>query len=261
LLVLHARVRDEADPPDLDALEEDLFGELPDLLEEVVEALPVRAVSLADLPEDLKQRYLAADGRARVEVFSAANLDQPGELDRFSDLVHAVRPDAGGPAAGSVALGRAIVGSLRQALVTAVVVITLLLMLPWRSVRYTLITLTPLFVGTVITAAVSVVFDIPFNFANVIVLPLILGIGVDSGIHLVHRHRRGLLGAQDLLATSTANAVFFSALTTIASFASLAFSHHLGISSLGQMLSVGIASMLAANVVVLPAILTLVDAK
>jgi len=160
-----------------------------------------------------------------------------------------------------IALGRAIVGSLRQALVTAVVVITLLLMLPWRSVRYTLITLTPLFVDSVMTAAVSVVFDIPFNFANVIVLPLILGIGVDSGIHLVHRHRRGLLGAQDLLATSTANAVFFSALTTIASFSSLAFSHHLGISSLGQMLSVGIASMLAANVVVLPAILTLVDPK
>ena len=122
-----------------------------------------------------------------------------------------------------------------------------------------LITLTPLLVGTMATAAMSVLLDIPFNFANVIVLPLILGIGVDSGIHLVHRHRVGLPQAQNLLTTSTARAVLFSALTTVASFSTLALSHHLRISSLGQMLTIGIALMLAANVIVLPAILTLVD--
>jgi predicted RND superfamily exporter protein len=91
------------------------------------------------------------------------------------------------------------------------------------------------------------------------VLPLILGIGVDSGIHLVHRHRSGLGGATDLLSTSTARAVLFSALTTLVSFGTLAFSNHLGISSLAKLLCLGILFMLLANVIVLPAILAWLD--
>jgi hopanoid biosynthesis associated RND transporter like protein HpnN len=259
LLELHERLHDEVNSPDVDALEEDVFGELGTLIEDVLETLPVRTVTLDDLPGDLKRRYLAPDGRARVEVFASTNLSEPGALERFSDLIHSVRPDAGGPAAGTVALARAVVASLRQALATAVVVITLLLLVLWRSLKYTAITLTPLFVGSVATAAVSVFADIPFNFANIIVLPLILGIGVDSGIHLVHRHRMGLANGQDLLATSTASAVLYSALTTVSGFATLALSNHLGIASLGQMLVVGVLLMLLANIIVLPAVLKLFD--
>jgi len=85
--------------------------------------------------------------------------------------------------------------------------------------------------------------------------------GVDSGIHLVHRHRTGLRGARDLLTTPTARAVLFSALTTVVSFVTLAFSNHRGIASLAQMLCVGIVLMLASNVIVLPAILAWVDGK
>jgi hopanoid biosynthesis associated RND transporter like protein HpnN len=258
LFVLHRRLRDEEDPPRVGALEEDLFGELPTLLEDIADRLPARMVSIEDLPDDLLRRYLAADERARVEVFPTARLTEPGEIERFNDLVQAVRSDAGGPAAGIVALSRAVVDSLRQALATAVVVIAVLLMVLLRSLKFTMITLTPLLIGSVATAAVSVVANIPLNLANVIVLPLILGIGVDSGIHLVHRHRMGLLGAGSLLQSSTANAVLFSALTTGVSFATLALSNHLGIASLAQMLTVGIALMLAANVIALPAILTLV---
>jgi predicted RND superfamily exporter protein len=105
----------------------------------------------------------------------------------------------------------------------------------------------------------TVVLPISFNYATSIVMPLLLGIGVDSGIHLVHRHRLGESGPMDLLRTSTARAVLFSALTTAGSFATLAVSNHLGISSLAQLLTLGIALMLAANVIVLPAILALVD--
>jgi hopanoid biosynthesis associated RND transporter like protein HpnN len=259
LFALHGHLRDEPAPPDVDGLEEDLFGKLPSLLEDVVDVLPTRTVTLDDLPDDLRRRYLAPDGRARVEVFSASHLAKPGELERFSDLIHSVRPDAGGPAAGTVALARAMVSSLRQALATAVVVIAILLLVLWRSFKYTLITLVPLFVGSVATAAVSVFANIPFNFANIIVLPLLLGIGVDSGIHLVHRHRSGELGDRNLLQTSTSRAVLFSALTTAATFATLALSHHLGISSLAQLLTIGLGLMVAANVIVLPAILTLFD--
>lgn len=245
------------DIAEIDRLESALFGDLPTTIGDVVEALPAETPVLADLPDDLASRYLSANGRARVEVVSEANLNDRGELERFLDVVQSVRPDAGGPAAGTVALGRAIIRSFQQALVTAVAVITLLLVILLGSVRYALITLAPLALGSVTTAAVSVVADIPFNFANMIVLPLILGIGVDSGIHLVHRHRTGLAGAADLLDTSTARGVFFSAATTVSSFATLAFSNHQGIASLAQMLCVGVLLMLAANVLVLPAVLSL----
>ncbi len=243
----------------LDALEADLFQDLGPTLEDILEALPTRTVRLEDLPSDLLSRYLSEDGSARVEVFSEANLNDRGELERFADLIHTVRPDAGGPVPGAVGLGRAMISSLRQALITAVLVIALGLILLWRSVRYALFTLAPLALGALATAALSVVADIPLNFANVIVLPLLLGIGVDSGIHLVHSHRTGFGGARSMLATSTARAVLYSALTTLISFGTLAFSHHQGIASLSQLLCVGILLMLISNVVLLPALLAWLD--
>lgn len=262
LAVLLERLRDdELSVAQLDVLEADVFGDLGEVVGDVVDALPKRTVTIDDLPADWMARYVAADGRARVEIFSEEDLNDRGKLEHFADLVHAVRPDAGGPAAGTVALGRAIISSFRQALLTAVFVIALVLLVLSRSAKYTLITLAPLAVGSVGTAAVSVFADIPLNFANVIVLPLILGMGVDSGIHLVHRHRAGLHGARDLLTTPTARAVLFSALTTVVSFVTLAFSNHRGIASLAQMLCVGIVLMLASNVIVLPAILAWVDGK
>jgi len=239
------------------ALESQLFSELPGFVALLRDVLPDRQIGLSDLPADLLDRYLAPDGRARVEVFSASSLQEAGDLERFSDLIHAVRPDAGGPAAGTVALGRAIVASLQEALVTAVCVIALLLLLLFRSLKMAAVTLTPLLVGALATAGYTVLFDSPFNFANVIVLPLILGIGVDSGIHLVNRYRRG--DGAGLLETTTATAVLFSALTTAVSFATLALSNHLGIASLAQLLSAGVLLMLAANLLVLPAILAWMD--
>jgi predicted RND superfamily exporter protein len=95
----------------------------------------------------------------------------------------------------------------------------------------------------------------------VIVLPLLLGIGVDSGIHLVHRHRSAIDPQGQLLATSASRAVLWSALTTIASFGSLGLASHRGMASLGQLLTLGIALMLIANLMVLPALITLISGR
>jgi len=125
----------------------------------------------------------------------------------------------------------------------------------------------PLLLAAAATAGLSIVFGISFNFGNVIVLPLLLGIGVDSGVHMVHRFRAGSArvdasgsaesAGRGLLGTSTAQAVFFSALTTIASFGSLALSAHVGFSSLGKLLMIGVTLTLVCNLVVLPALLAL----
>jgi predicted RND superfamily exporter protein len=158
---------------------------------------------------------------------------------------------------GTVEFARAIVRSLRQALGLAVVVIAALLIVLWRSPRYALFALVPLGLGALLTAALTVAVDLPLNFANVIVLPLVLGIGVDSGIHLVHRHRLHL--EADVLQTSTARAVFFSALTSLASFATLSLASHRGISSLAGLLVAGLSLVLVCNLIVLPALLTWLD--
>ncbi|MCK5365604.1 MAG: MMPL family transporter, partial [Gammaproteobacteria bacterium] len=111
----------------------------------------------------------------------------------------------------------------------------------------------------VFTVACSVVLGIPFNFANVIIIPLLLGVGIVYGIHMVHRVRGGELPDGNLLRTGTARAVLLSALTTMVSFGTLGFSSHLGMASLGQLLTLGIALVLLCNLVVLPALVRVTD--
>ena len=101
------------------------------------------------------------------------------------------------------------------------------------------------------------ILPVSFNFVNVIVLPLLLGIGIDSGVHLVYRANRIQNSSAELLSSTTARAVFFSAVTTIASFGTLVLSSHRGVSSLGALLVIGMLWMLLANLVLLPALLTL----
>jgi predicted RND superfamily exporter protein len=100
-----------------------------------------------------------------------------------------------------------------------------------------------------------VLLDLPFNFANLIVIPLLFGVGANSGIHLVHRSKYIASSGEELLATTTARAVFYSALTTAVSFGTLAFSSHRGMASLGTVLSIGMILTIVCTLIVLPALL------
>ena len=178
-------------------------------------------------------------------------------LAAFVDSVDVVAPGAAGSAAEIIGSGRTVVLALQQALALALVAVTLLVFLLWRRVTDTALVLIPLGLATMLTGATAVLLGIPFNFADVIVLPLLLGIGIDSAIHLVHRARASGDPSLNLLRTSTARAVAFSALTTIASFGTMGFASHRGLATLGQLLTVGVSFTLLCNLVVLPALLTL----
>jgi len=108
-----------------------------------------------------------------------------------------------------------------------------------------------------LTGAATVLLGIPLNFANIIVIPLLLGSGVDYGVHLVYRFMEESPGTNELLHTSTSRAIFFSALTTIVGFCSLAFSPHRGTASIGIVLTLCITLMILCTLVVLPALLHL----
>ncbi|MFP6665601.1 MAG: MMPL family transporter [Deltaproteobacteria bacterium] len=237
-----------------------LLGSFPAQLDRLRLALAPGEVTLASLPAELRNRMLAANGRARVQVFPEENLGEGDARERFVDAVRAIQPDATGVAVNLIEFGRATSRSLVQALSLALVLITLLLLLIWRRPLDTCLVLLPLVLAGAVTGGAMVLLDQPFNFANVIVLPLLLGIGVDSGVHLVHRARVGGPG-KPLLESVTAQAVFWSAITTITSFGSLAFSAHRGIASLGLLLVIGLTITVLANLLVLPAIVTLVQRR
>ncbi|MCG8588058.1 MAG: MMPL family transporter [Proteobacteria bacterium] len=236
-------------------LEELLLGQLPDHIARLRRALDPQEVTLANLPAELRTRMLTPDGRARVQIFPRENLTGELALKRFVDAVYAHSPEATGLAVNLVEFGHATERSLQQALVTATLLITVLLVLLWRRVWETLLVLLPLSLGALLTVGTMVLLGIEWNFANVIVVPLLLGIGVDSGIHLVHRAVEGARRPTELLGTTTARAVAYSAFTTIASFGSLAFSSHRGMASLGILLVIGMLAMLFSNLITLPALL------
>jgi hypothetical protein len=243
------------DPAPLTArLQKNVIGSLPSQLGDLLVALHPDDVTLDTLPRQLSELMLAPDGRVRIQVFPKKDLADAASLEEFVDGVSALAPSATGPAVGLVEWGRVTSGSMRQALATGFVCTLLFLLLLWRSLWDTLLAFFPLLLAGLVTCAVMVLLGWPFNFANVIVLPMLLGMGIDSGVHLVHRHRTRP-DEVDVLATSTARAVWFSALTTILSFGSLMFASHRGMAALGQILTLGVAATLVCYVVVLPAVL------
>lgn len=248
-------------PAAVAALETSLVGAILERIERLELALTASPVTLDDLPGAVRERLISADGRALLEVYPAGNLNDDAVLARFVEEVRGLVPDAAGISVYMLDSAGVVVGALRQAFLSAFILIAALLWLIWRNLRDLLLVMAPLTLAGLLTGAVSVLAGLPINFADVIVLPLLLGIGVDSGIHLVHRHRSAIDRHGDLLATSTSRAVLWSALTTIASFGSLGFASHRGMASLGQLLTLGIALVLIANLIVLPALITLVSRR
>ncbi|MEE9609359.1 MAG: MMPL family transporter, partial [Myxococcota bacterium] len=238
----------------LAGLEEILLAGLPEQIDRLRSALDAEPIALADLPPSLRARMLASDGRARIQVFPSEDLMQDGALARF---VRGVRPLAHGVGVpvNIVEFGEAVVASFRQALVTAFLAVALLLWLLWRDVAEMALALAPVSLAVLLTGATIVALGIPFTLVSVLGLPLLFGIGVDSGIHLVQRAGRRDPEPGTLLETSTARAVFYSALTTTVSFGSLGLSSHYGMHTLGVLLAIGMAWTVVTNLVVLPALL------
>ena len=112
-----------------------------------------------------------------------------------------------------------------------------------------------LLLATLFTGACTVLFELPFNFANIIALPLLLGIGIDSSLHMVHRSRNTGVVYENLLHTSTARAIYYSALTTLMGFGSLVFSLHQGTSGMGLLLTIGLFLTLVCVLIILPVLL------
>lgn len=241
----------------LSSVEQDLLRLLPISIHRLQLALQATPFTQQAIPESIRTHWQSKDDMYRVAIYPAGDISNNKALKRFVRAVQEVVPGATGVPVISLEAGKAVVDAFIHAfsLAMAGVVIALLILL--RNVKSTILVLLPLLLAAIFTGAATVLLDVPFNFANVIALPLILGIGIDCSVHMVHRSRSN--GAQkknvNLLHTSTARAIFYSALTTMAGFGSLIFSQHQGTASMGLLLLAGVLLMLACVLIILPALL------
>ncbi|MEI6557364.1 MAG: MMPL family transporter [Rhodospirillaceae bacterium] len=221
-------------------------------LEALREALSATPVTLETLPDSLRRDWIGSGGQARIEVFPNGNAGDPATLARFVAAVRGVAPDATGPAVTTYESAQTIIRAFAEAGLIALVAIFLLLMVVLRRVGEVLLVLAPLALSMLMTVIAAVIIGLPLNFANVIALPLLLGIGVAFNIYFVMNWRRGQTRP---LQSSTARAVLFSALTTTVAFGSLALSKHPGTASMGVLLTLSLAFTLLNTMLTLPALL------
>lgn len=246
----------------LEQLEKALLGTLPTNLEQLRTALMAEPISIEHLPPDLVQRWVTDDGWYRLEIVPQENVLDPEALRRFVTSVQQVAPNATGQAVQMVVIGETIIASFKQAFGFACIAVALIVMLGLRSVSSALQVILALLFGAMITGAILVLIDLPFNFANVIALPLLLGMGVDNGIHLLRRLRTSRDPSKTaVMRSSTPRAMVFSALTTIASFGNLSFSGHPGTATLGVVLVIGIVIMLLSTLYLVPALYAIRDLR
>ena len=239
------------------ALESGLLTTLPRQLQRLAAGLTARSFGREDLPEELTSRWVAADGTELVEIAPARDISDDAAAEQFVETVRATVGTATGLPVVYQEAGRTVVRAFQMAFAYALIMVSIILWLFLRRLMESVLVIVPVLLAAGVTAALTVPLGIQFNFANVIALPLLLGVGVDNGIHMVHRMRTEPPADGSLLTTSTSRAVLASGLTTIASFGNLAFVSHLGMASMGQLLTLGMLATMAGTLVLLPALLTL----
>lgn len=216
------------------------------------QALDAQPATEQTLPPDLGERWRTPDGHARVQVLPKGDPNNNETLRQFARAVLAAEPTATGGPIAILQSGDTIIGAFYEAGLWALLLITLLLWVTLRRARDIMLTLIPLLVAGVVTLELCVAFGLKINFANIIALPLLLGIGVAFKIYYVMAWRSG---QSQVLQSPLTRAVFYSAMTTATAFGSLWFSNHPGTSSMGKLLALSLVCTLAAALLFQPALL------
>ena len=222
------------------------------VLDQLKLSLQAQPVTLDNLPADLVNSWKAKNGLLRVEALPRGDPNDNETLRRFATAVLAAEPNAIGGPVSILKSGETVVEAFIHAGIYALVVISLLLWLTLRRITDVLLTLVPLLVAGAVTLEICVLIGLPLNFANIVALPLLLGVGVAFKIYYVTAWRSG---RTNLLQTSLTRAIFFSAMTTATAFGSLWLSNHPGTASMGKLLALSLVTTLAAVLLFQPALM------
>jgi hopanoid biosynthesis associated RND transporter like protein HpnN len=221
-------------------------------LDRLRSALQPDRVSMETIPPALARQWLTPDGHARIELLPKGDPNNTEVLRSFVNAMLAIEPNSTGPAVQLFEAGKAVVRAFVEAGIFAMAAIAVLLLFALRRIVDVLLTLLPLLVAGIVTLELCVVLDLPLNFANIIALPLLLGVGVAFKIYYIMAWRAGKTG---LLQSSLTRAVVFSALTTATAFGGLWLSSHPGTASMGKLMALALVCTMAAAVLFQPVLM------
>ncbi len=244
----------------------DLFGRrlAADLLDDLHRLRGVSVpghIGLTDLPAALRERFVGATGQWLVQAYAKDGLWDIGPLEHFVAKARTVDPEATGKPFGTLEGLRSMQQGFAWAGVYALGVIVVVLWLDFRTVRHTLLALAPLAAGVLLTLGTMGLCGVSLNPANMIALPLIVGVGVDNGVHVLHDYRARQRGRAYRLAATTGQGIAVAALTTVLGFGTLMVARHKGLVSLGLVLALGVSFCMAAALGLLPAALQLLGER
>jgi len=221
-------------------------------LDDLRHLFSAQEVTLNNLPASLKSQWVTADGKARIDVAPSGDPSDNANLQAFARAVQSVAPEATEGPISILEARRAIVGAFIEAGICALLSIGIILWITLRRIGDVLLTLVPLLLAGVVTLEICVLIDLPLNFANIIALPLLLGVGVAFKIYYIMAWREG---QTNLLQSVLTRAVTFSACTTATAFGSLWFSSHPGTSSMGKLLAISLLTTMAAAALFQPVLM------
>jgi uncharacterized protein len=221
-------------------------------LDELRNYLQAQPVTLETLPPEIAREWVTQDGRYKVEILPKGDPTDNETLRQFARAVQAVEPNATGGPIAILESGRTVVRAFYEAGFWALGSIMVLLWIVLRRFGDVLLTIIPLLVAGVVTLELMVLLGMKLNFANIIALPLLLGVGVAFKIYYIMAWRAG---QTDLLQSSLTRAVMFSALTTATAFGSLWLSSHPGTSSMGKLMALALVTTMAAAVLFQPVLM------
>ena len=228
------------------------LGDFGRLLSQLREALQAKRVTLENLPAYIADDWISASGQYRVEASAKGDSNNREILTAFAESVQKIAPTASGAPIGVLEAGKTIVRAFVQAGIYAFIAIFIILVVALRKATDVALTLGPLVLAGVMSLEAADFLGMSLNFANIIALPLMFGVGVAFHIYYVIAWRKGTV---DMLASSLTRAIFFSSLTTGTAFGSLYFSSHPGTASMGALLAISLFFTLLAAFFVVPAFL------
>jgi len=208
-----------------------------------------------DLPDAIRNRFVGADGKQILQVYPKSNVWQRAEQEAFVKELRGVVPALTGTPVQLYEYTTLLKESYQQAAYYSLGAIALLVLFHFRRLGAVVLALLPVAMGALLSLGFMGLLDIPFNPANIMTLPLVVGIGVTNGVHILNRFAEERRAS--ILANSTGKAVLVSGLTTISGFGSLILADHQGISSLGLVMSLGVGFCMLVALTFLPALLSL----
>lgn len=242
----------------IEKMQTSVLGSLPVVMSQLTASLNPDEISLTNLPAEIKDRWLSKAGFYRIQIFPKQDLNDLKNLEAFITQVQTVESNTTDLPILFWESMKEVVKSFEKAITIAIITITLLLLIMRRNLKDTLLVMLPLLLAGLFTMSSTALTGTAINFANIIALPLLLGLGVDNGIHMLEKLRHSVNEEQNIYQSSTARGIFYGALTTISSFAGLAFSPHQGVASMGLVITLGIFWVMIGTFVILPALSKLV---